>query len=204
MVKAEQFNRKNFIVLGYRGAKGEPGPKGLYKHWVKCLPLLMQFYLIGEPGRSIPGSPGIDGFPGPSGLAGAKGKWFVLSMTHVDRSIHSRWTRSTWSSWFTWQFNCSFWSTRSTRTYVFFFLYIEININVDCFLAVGPPGSPGAPGFQGIAGMKGAKGDRGTFNFRYFIIYKIDVLSFRSWWCLWCSWRFERQQGRTRPSRRSW
>lgn len=40
-----------------------------------------QFYLhnycslhLGEPGRSIPGPPGIDGYPGPAGLSGAKGK----------------------------------------------------------------------------------------------------------------------------------
>lgn len=36
--------------------------------------VFIQFYLIGEPGRSIPGSPGIDGYPGQSGLPGAKGK----------------------------------------------------------------------------------------------------------------------------------
>jgi hypothetical protein len=29
---------------------------------------------IGEPGRSIPGSTGIDGYPGQSGVPGAKGK----------------------------------------------------------------------------------------------------------------------------------
>jgi hypothetical protein len=34
----------------------------------------MKLCFIGDPGRSIPGPPGIDGYPGQSGLLGAKGK----------------------------------------------------------------------------------------------------------------------------------
>jgi hypothetical protein len=34
----------------------------------------MKFYFVGEPGRSIPGPPGIDGYPGQSGGPGVKGK----------------------------------------------------------------------------------------------------------------------------------
>jgi hypothetical protein len=43
---------------------------------VKELKLLFMFInlcFIGEPGRSIAGPPGIDGYPGPAGLSGAKG-----------------------------------------------------------------------------------------------------------------------------------
>jgi hypothetical protein len=34
----------------------------------------MKLYFIGDPGRSLPGPSGIDGYPGQSGLPGGKGK----------------------------------------------------------------------------------------------------------------------------------
>jgi hypothetical protein len=34
----------------------------------------MELYFIGDPGRSISGPPGLDGYPGQPGLPGSKGK----------------------------------------------------------------------------------------------------------------------------------
>jgi hypothetical protein len=35
---------------------------------------IISFCFLGEPGRSLPGPPGVDGYAGQSGLPGAKGK----------------------------------------------------------------------------------------------------------------------------------
>ncbi len=64
----------NWFIIGYRGTKGEPGPKGECNNWVHFFLIFINLCFIGEPGRSIPGPPGIDGYPGQSGLPGAKGK----------------------------------------------------------------------------------------------------------------------------------
>ncbi len=44
----------------------------------------MKLCFIGEPGRSIAGPPGIDGYPGQSGLAGAKGKSIDHNYVYVS------------------------------------------------------------------------------------------------------------------------
>lgn len=87
MIRTENLNDEKWILLGYRGAKGEPGPKGLFNHWCEYFSYAtIEIFFIGEPGRSIAGSPGIDGYPGPSGLIGSKGKWSIFLIS-VDQSI---------------------------------------------------------------------------------------------------------------------